>query len=161
MFIQKCSLINFTTIFVLIGDFSHFDCNKFIVKNGDISISLEDVTINNNEVLIRLKSAIDIKKETTIFYNDLSAKVSYFSFYSSEEFHNTYYTNKELGAKYHKDYTIFRLWSPVATFVNLLLYEKGDPSVEEKPKKIKMVEKNGLWEVKVKGNLKGYFYTMK
>lgn len=159
MFIQKCSLINFTTISVLIGDFSQFDYNKFIVKNGDISINLEDVTTNNNEVLIRLKSAIDIKKESTIFYNDFSAKVSYFSFYSSEEFHNAYYTNKELAAKYTKDYTIFRLWSPVASFVNVLLYENGDPSVEEKPKKFKMVEKNGLWEVKIKGNLKGYFYT--
>ncbi|NLZ47951.1 MAG: type I pullulanase [Clostridiales bacterium] len=159
MYIQKCSLINFTTISVLIGDFSQFDYNNFIVKNGDISINPENVTINNNQVLINLKNAIDIKKETTVFYNDLSAKVSYFSFYSSEEFHNTYYTNKELGAIYTKDHTIFRLWSPVASFVNLLIYENGDPSVEGEVKKFTMVEDKGLWEIKIDGDLKGSFYT--
>ncbi|NLP28635.1 MAG: type I pullulanase [Clostridia bacterium] len=159
MHIQKCSLINFTTISVSIGYFSQFDCKKFIVKNGDISIIVDDVTINNNEVLIKLKNAIDIRKESTVFYDNISAKISYFHFYSSEEFDKAYYTDKELGAKYTKDYTIFRLWSPVASFVNLLLYENGDPAIEEEAKKYKMVEKNGLWEVKVKGNLKGLFYT--
>lgn len=69
-----------------------------------------------------------------------------------------YYDGDDLGSIYTKEKTTFRLWSPLATKVTLLLYDKGYKS---KPyDKIKMnKDVKGTWFVEVKEDLHGVFYT--
>jgi pullulanase len=159
MQLLRCSLINFTTISLFVDDISQFDYKKISVKNGEVSILVDDYTAYGNEITLKLKSTVDIKFYCIVSYDDLNQNVNYLSFYSSRDFHNKYYTEEKLGLDYHKDSSTFRLWAPAAAFVNVLIYESGDFSLPEKPKKYTMTETNGLWESKVKGNLKGYFYT--
>lgn len=159
MQLLKCSLINFTTISVFVDDISQFDYKNFTVRNGEISLLVDTYPVNGKEILLQLKSAVSIKMPSVVSYNGCNISVSYYDFYSSKEFHSKYYTDEALGSQYTKDCTTFRLWAPAASFVNLLVYEAGDVTLPEKPKKYNMLESNGLWEVKVKGNLKGSFYT--
>lgn len=77
----------------------------------------------------------------------------------SEEFNDEYYyEGNDLGAVYNKDETKFKTWSPVAVNINLCLYKKGtgDCLIEKIP--MKKGDK-GVWEVCVKRDLNGVFYT--
>ncbi|WP_139905505.1 type I pullulanase [Clostridium thermarum] len=159
MQLLRCSLINFTTISLFVDDISQFDYRKLTVKNGEVTILTDDYTTYANEIILKLKSMVDIKFHCIISYDDLSKSVSYHSFCSSKEFHDKYYTEEKLGVDYHKEGSTFRLWAPASTSVNVLIYESGDFTLPEKPRKYPMSDTNGLWEARVKGNLKGYFYT--
>lgn len=159
MLILNASLINFTTILLYVNDIYKFDIKKIIIKNGELILYIKDYRINNHTVYIELKSEIDIKRLTYLIYDDTSINVNYISLYSSQEFDDKYYTDLTPGVYYTKEYSDFYLWSPVASYVNLLIYENGDSSISEKPRKFKMVESHGLWSTKIKGNLKGYFYN--
>ncbi len=65
--------------------------------------------------------------------------------------------DEDLGYLYTEDKTTFRIWSPVAKSVRLLLYEdydSDDPDVV-----VDMEEReDGVWETNVDGNLDGWFY---
>ncbi len=85
-------------------------------------------------------------------------------YFDSEEFKNKYLTNEELGAIYTKSSTIFRLWSPTAREVSLLLYPTGEDSEAEKiipMKRLSEKGKEGIWETEVQGNLDGVYYEYK
>ncbi len=62
----------------------------------------------------------------------------------------------ELGAIYSKEGTTFRIWSPVAKSVKLLLFD--DPSGDPKTSVEMERKENGIWEVFVPGDLDGRFY---
>lgn len=67
----------------------------------------------------------------------------------------------EFGATYTPTSTVFRLWAPVSTNVKLNLYKSGDELDSERersPIPMKLTEK-GVWEVVIKGDLHGVYYT--
>ena len=48
--------------------------------------------------------------------------------YSTEEFERKYtYSGSDLGARWTKDKTLFRLWAPTAKSVKVNLYKSGNP----------------------------------
>ncbi len=63
-----------------------------------------------------------------------------------------------LWPQYKKDATVFTLWSPTAEEVKLNLYEKGDGGEPFETKKLKR-KREGIWSVKIKGDLNGTYYT--
>ena len=63
----------------------------------------------------------------------------------------------ELGAIYDKKSTEFKIWAPIAQEVKLILYNWKSSVYELKMKK----EIEGVWSLKVKGNLNGIHYTYK
>ena len=52
--------------------------------------------------------------------------------YSTEEFERKYtYAGSDLGARWTKEKTSFRLWAPTAKSVKVNLYRSGNPGVED------------------------------
>lgn len=77
--------------------------------------------------------------------------------FNSKEFNDKFYYDGELGAIYNKEETIFRVWSPEAKSLELLLYRDGNTeSLIERDLLHK--KSNGLWEVVKKGDLNGVYY---
>lgn len=77
--------------------------------------------------------------------------------FNSKEFNDKYYYDGELGAIYNKEKTIFRVWSPEAKSLELLLYRDGNTeSLIERDLLHK--KSNGLWELVKKGDLNGVYY---
>ncbi|WP_447410934.1 type I pullulanase [Clostridium perfringens] len=77
--------------------------------------------------------------------------------FNSKEFNDKYYYDGELGAIYNKEETIFRVWSPEAKSLELLLYRDGNTeSLIERDLLHK--KSNGLWEIVKKGDLNGVYY---
>ncbi|MDQ3197595.1 MAG: type I pullulanase [Verrucomicrobiota bacterium] len=66
--------------------------------------------------------------------------------------------NAGLGAIFTRQATTFRLFAPTAKAVRVILYDAavGDAGRQESALR---QQPNGLWELKVSGNLRGKFYT--
>lgn len=71
---------------------------------------------------------------------------------------NYYYEGTDLGCKYTKECTQFRVWAPTAETVELRLYEAGDGDclIEQIPM---MLDQKGTWVTKVEKDLDGIYYT--
>ncbi|RKD31219.1 type I pullulanase [Thermohalobacter berrensis] len=77
--------------------------------------------------------------------------------YKKEDLLDMVYTGDDLGATYRKDYTIFKVWSPVADNMKVVVYENYDDNVgTEYPMKL---SENGVWELKLKGDYKNKYYN--
>jgi pullulanase len=68
------------------------------------------------------------------------------------------YTGNDLGLTYSPKESVFKIWSPKATNVHLLLYKDGIESASSEM--IRMLPGQvGVWTATVKNDLKGRFYT--
>ncbi|KXZ39752.1 pullulanase [Alkalithermobacter thermoalcaliphilus JW-YL-7 = DSM 7308] len=70
-----------------------------------------------------------------------------------------YYEGSDLGAIYNKEYTSFKVWSPVAENMMLVLYESYH-DISGKEYNMKKRE-NGIWEIKLYGDYKNKYYNYK
>ncbi len=68
------------------------------------------------------------------------------------------YDGTDLELIYSPQSSTFRIWSPAATQVKLLLYNDGHEGGAYQTLDMKRAEQ-GTWKLKVKENLKGKFYT--
>ena len=81
--------------------------------------------------------------------------------YSTEEFERKYtYSGSDLGARWTKEKTLFRLWAPTARSVKVNLYKSGNPGVEDRSERIEMKSAvAGTWTAEATGDLAGVYYT--
>ncbi len=96
----------------------------------------------------------------------LTASISLSNLYGSETFNDLYYYDGQLGAIYSKKETIFRVWSPVSTKIELRVYENGTPTSVSKEKgddnykQYEMIKKDkGVFEFVLTGDNGGKYYT--
>lgn len=67
-----------------------------------------------------------------------------------------FYDGNDLGCTYHKEYSIFKIWAPLASKVVLMIKSPSNNAKFE-TLKMKRVE-NGVYEIKVEGDLEFYRY---
>ena len=81
--------------------------------------------------------------------------------YSTEEFERKYtYSGTDLGVRWSKEKTAFRLWAPTARSVTVNLYQSGNPGVEDRIRQIEMKRAvAGTWTAEALGDLNGVYYT--
>ncbi len=81
--------------------------------------------------------------------------------YSTEEFERKYtYSGADLGARWTKEKTAFRLWAPTAKSVKVNLYRSGTPGTDDLMAQLPM-EKSvaGTWTAVADGDKNGVYYT--
>ncbi len=68
------------------------------------------------------------------------------------------YPGKDLGLTYSPDSSVFRLWSPSAASMRLLLYAEGEGG---EPLSIVSMQRDhyGVWKTSLRGDLAGRFYA--
>ena len=81
--------------------------------------------------------------------------------YSTEEFERKYtYSGSDLGARWTREKTLFRLWAPTAKSVKVNLYKSGNPGVDDRIAQIEMKSAvAGTWTAEVTGDQNGVYYT--
>ena len=81
--------------------------------------------------------------------------------YSTHSFEAEYtYTGNDLGAAWTAEKTVFRVWAPTATAVQVNLYKSGDPEESDLIERLPMTaDVNGTWTAEKSCNLKGVYYT--
>jgi pullulanase len=70
------------------------------------------------------------------------------------------YAGNDLGLRYSPAKSIFRIWSPVATAAQTLLYADGSAKTPQQTIEMKP-GKNGTWLAEATGNQVGMFYTFR
>ena len=79
--------------------------------------------------------------------------------YDTAEFEEQYtYPGRDLGAFWSPEKTVFRVWSPTAQEVSLLLYREGRGG-EPLARQQMHSDAKGTWVAQRVGNLKGLYYT--
>ena len=66
--------------------------------------------------------------------------------------------NTGLGALFTREATTFRIFAPTAKAVRVVLYDQAEGDAGRLERALRQAQ-NGLWELKVSGNLRGKFYT--
>ncbi|MTI49202.1 MAG: type I pullulanase [Firmicutes bacterium] len=67
------------------------------------------------------------------------------------------YTGNDLGANYTKNHTLFKVWSPIAEGMKVVLYDNYDENMGNEYAMSKGA--NGTWELQLKGDLKNKYYN--
>lgn len=117
-------------------------------------------TYKHNQYYI-YKAHIDIDfNDTYILQDDFnrSCKLKVRYFVKEDSFDEMFYYDKnDLGANYTKEFTIFKIWAPIASKV-ILNYEIDGEEFEVNMNK----KEKGIFEIKVDGDLKNalYFYKI-
>lgn len=161
MKIFNAVLEKFNKIKITVDDFTQFRSYKFIIRNGNSQLSINKYSVIENDVNLILDEEVNIKSECYIMHEGLIEKVLFFPLFLTTEFHNRFYHDSTMGAIYNNTHTIFRVWSPAASKISLLLYNNTDNNNcnSEDKRRIAMKETNGLWSVLVKGDLHGHYYN--
>ena len=134
-------------------------------KEGEIKTSEFDIKFNytakiNIQYLIEsVYPGYENKPVRKIFASfEYLYKTSSFS-----KFYN--YSGSDLGATYSASQTTFKVWSPISANMILNIYDDGKPKSlggtdAAKPSPMYYTG-NGVWELTVKGDLAGKYYTYK
>ena len=152
-------VVEFNKIKLIHKETFNFEINDFNIKNGYRNIKVIEASCCNGIIILELKEELEVKYECYIEFSNTKIKAVYREIFSTEEFNKRYFTDVELGCIYNTESVTFRVWSPSASHIALLLYENGDPELKENPRRISMTEEKGLWSLMVNENLKGIFYT--
>ena len=65
------------------------------------------------------------------------------------------YMGEDLGVSYQTTSSVFKVWAPTATAVNLLLIY---PKIKHKEQHQMIRDHNGVWTLKIQGDLEGVYY---
>lgn len=138
------------------------DTFSFVVHNNDKEIfKSNSLTVDKylgkitKLLKITLKDDVDFLKKIVVYHKDfIEKKTELRKVLDMEEF---IYTGKDLGANYTKDYTLFKVWSPVAEKMKVAIYDNYD---DDMGKVYEMNKKEqGVWELKLKGDYKNKYYN--
>lgn len=98
-------------------------------------------------LLNKLYHVYDDKKRNTELYTGKIVRTELF-----DDIY--YYDGDDLGHTYHKDKTTFKLWTPVAKSIELILVSPDDETTTH----VFTYTNQGVWELTLEGNFEGYRY---
>jgi len=171
--IQFATFTDFTTIRFRATRPTEID-DLEVLANGE-TVAIEDYDPDGYGGVITLAHTIDLSKVHTMradLGEDEPAEraIGLSGIYDSEEFHDTFGYDGDLGALYSESETEFKLWAPLADSVELNLYEYGHTADVTDYEGIAGVDDpydtvtlelvgQGVWSVTMTGDLDGTYYT--
>ena len=105
--------------------------------------------------------AYEIVYDSSDEFKDQTFMIALPDYYVSDEFENANtYTGDDLGATWSAASTTFKVWAPLATDVNVNLYQSGNEGANDLIQSVPMTKSdNGTWVATVDGDLNGTYYT--
>jgi pullulanase len=156
LIIVNAYLEDFNKIIINCKNINESEIGKIKIQNITL-INIIHYTISYEKIEIYLSENINIKYQTFVKLDDKLVKASYYNFYDSSSFNSKFSYNGPLGAQYSKDYTDFFLYAPAASSCTLQLFESDFGPMEPFP----MECENGVFKVKIEGDLNKHYYNYK
>lgn len=121
----------------------------------ELRVSYQAIEHSYTKFGLKTRTALDLTKEYTIV-DDIGNEMPLYSgsIVRTTEFESMFYYDGPLGVAYSKNYSIFRIWTPVAKSI---FVELKSPTGELEKKELTYQGK-GVWSVLVDGDLEGYGY---
>ena len=138
--------------------------NFYLYDDEDLVEELQVLYQSNEQNLIKLGLRVTSKLNLHHNYTILDNLHHVVNVYSGSvvrttEFESEFFYDGPLGFEYTKDYTVFRVWSPVAKSVILNLKTKAG-CIDRREL---YYARHGVWEIEMPGDLDGasYYYSVK
>lgn len=131
-----------------------------------VLVSEGSTAVSSSKFTLFTEAPLDLMESYTLShsgYKDIA--VQFNSVFKSEGFENAFTFDGELGALYSADTTTFRIWAPTASSVKINLYKEGNGAENYIPDEKAVFDsaltriENGVWEIKVSGDLNKVYYT--
>lgn len=147
---------------LIVPTYEYFDVNNlWLVGNNEkiqMRVFKSEQFGNEFHIHASFKGIICLHKDYQV---DIDGRVTYNltlgKITKTARFELDNYYEGPLGFEYKKDYTIFRVWTPVAKELRLALIDKNG---KEEELYFQYIDK-GLWIIKVEGDLDGFGYYLK
>ena len=127
------------------------------------AIAVTDVTGSGNSYILTLSQELELSQlhQYKVVFEGYEYAIDISGAYASDKFAEEFtYEGDDLGATWAADQTIFRVWTPTAESINVLLYASGTQGTDDLIKSVPMTrDVNGTWVATVAGNLNGTYYT--
>lgn len=144
---------------LIVPSYEYFDLNNlWLIGNGEriqMRVFKSEQFGNEFHIHTSFKGIICLHKDYEV---DIDGRVTYNltlgKITKTARFELENYYDGPLGFEYKPEYTVFRVWTPVAKDLRLVLIDKNQ---KEEVFYFQYVDK-GLWIVKVNGDLDGYGY---
>lgn len=154
----KCYLDDYNTIKLYVDKNLNQDINDLKLFKDDLLINYQlagcgEYQTMNKYIITFDDYCFDSKYQLVI--NEVCLTPVYRHIVNTERFDREfYYGDNDLGSDYHQEFTTFKLWSPLATTVNLILVDLK--------LSIPMKKNAGVFECMVKGDLdcQSYLYEI-
>ncbi|KRQ87193.1 Pullulanase precursor [Caloramator mitchellensis] len=156
---MKAAFESFYKINVYCEEANRVDWSNIRILQENEFIDISIINKKKDYCELVLAEPVYIKKKTYLFAENSKFEISYSNLFKSQEFNEKYFYDGFLGARIIDGKTEFKVWSPVATSINVLLYKNGDPLIEETPIIIPLQSKRGVFSALVEENYIGYYYT--
>ncbi len=136
---------------------------NYIVKTGQTSQKEFNISLKYNAHMNVVYSIVS-KDVDSITGLSKTVFVSFEQLYFTTRFEEKYnYFGDDLGMSYTAEATTFKVWSPVAANITLLVYDTDTTAAYNGSDKYKgyhmLYQPNGIWAVTIKGDLKGKYYN--
>ena len=129
------------------------DSQKQLVDYKRQGDSQQEDTIN-----LFTKKGLDLTKPYTLTFKDQSVPVTTGAVVRTKEFDDLFSYDGPLGALYHPNKTIFRLWAPTCCQVELLLFENNAPDAALSQVLPMKKGARGTYEISLFGDRKNQVY---
>ena len=134
--------------------------SKIKVMSKDTEVAIESVKTDGNKAVLTMKEEVDPMGSYQVVYGEnTGVAVTLPDYFSTKEFEDKYtYDGDDLGATYSKDKTVFKVWSPTAEKLELVLYKEGNDVDAYDTIEMTYTDK-GVWTAEVAGDLNKVYYT--
>ena len=155
-FITLADMQDLKHIKIYPSDGAKIEADTIKVKDGD-GESVTISSVSNN--VITFAANLDLSKAYTVEVDGLEPVGAVpLTYFSSGAFNTAYRYDGELGVELTPDSTIFRLWAPTASNVEVNLFNEG--TFGESYDTIPLVRgEKGVWTYTHGSNLNGKYYT--
>ena len=148
--------------------------NDYIIKTGSSKYDKFEIKLDYNAhinvvysiVSKDTRSKTNLEKTVFVSFEKLYRTERFNALYSPTLLNNDVRNTRPLGMTYTPEETTFRVWSPVSALVTLQVYGKNGTSTAFDPTSSNDYDawfmhytKEGIWELTVKGDLNGMYYT--
>lgn len=151
---QAAYLEDFRQIKLMVANYQVGD--KITIDDDQVSLTLTDASNDGSMWHLYLQTNIDLEphKDYYLRINNEIVHLDLGKITRSASFDERYYYAGPLGAEYHQDYCIFRLWSPVLKCADVVINNQKYPL---------HYLNHGLWEGRVDGDLElsKYHYNVR
>ena len=169
--ISKASFESRTSIALeTTNEISHYTIykNDQVVTEDDVD-NLKSTRINlDSDKKFEFGNNYSIKVKFVKSKEEMTSFIAFTKLYD-QAFDEEYYYDGELGAIYTSTSTTFKVWSPVSTRIDVIVYESGTPKAlnatlgNDTIVETKTMTKGtkGVFTATINGNLEGKYYTYK
>lgn len=139
---------------------------NYLVLSGetDVSVSKEfDINFEYTAKINAVYCLVSKEKSSTASLMK-TVYASFENLYETPKFEHYYtYSGSDLGMSYDEGFTTFKVWSPIAANMSLLLYQSDTSAAYGGDDKYvgwhMAYEEGGIWTITIFGDLKGYYYA--